>query len=319
MTLRAGVSRLFRTARPVPLPCILDRKRIYILPTRHGVAFIIILLGMLVGSANYNNNLCFLLTFLLGSMTFVSILHTHRNLMGIRVESAAPQPVFAGETAEFRLRIHAADAERISVMFELAGGPRTCRNLGAEKAAPVSVRIPAPQRGVLQAGPLTIATCYPLGLFRAWSRLDLRLNCPVYPAPIRGPFESAEGDSPDQEDAGRRTVAGVDDFEGLKGYQPGDAIRHIFWKAWAKGQGLQIKSFVGQTGGTVLLDWHLLRDGDTERRLSRLCGMVLKAEDLGMAYGLKLPDRTVDMGKGAAHMHNCLRALALFGIRGHDR
>ena len=61
---------------PTRLPLTLKRRGIGIRPTRHGVIFIALVLSMFLGSLNYNNNLGFLLTFLLGSIAFVSIANT---------------------------------------------------------------------------------------------------------------------------------------------------------------------------------------------------------------------------------------------------
>ena len=62
------LSSNYQTAR---LPVIIDRKKIRIRPTRNGLIFIALVLAMFLGSINYNNNLGFLLTFLLGSLAFV--------------------------------------------------------------------------------------------------------------------------------------------------------------------------------------------------------------------------------------------------------
>jgi hypothetical protein len=39
----------------IPLPYTLRRRRLQIRPTRYGIVFILLLLGMFVGSLNYNN------------------------------------------------------------------------------------------------------------------------------------------------------------------------------------------------------------------------------------------------------------------------
>ena len=77
------------------LPQTLDRKRVYIFPTRYGFVFILVLFAMLLGSMNHNNNLGFLLTFLLSGMALVSILHTYRNMIGLEILSVAATPIFA--------------------------------------------------------------------------------------------------------------------------------------------------------------------------------------------------------------------------------
>ena len=306
---------VFRSPSTVSLPYVLRRGGIYVFPTRYGFLFILVLAGMLLGSANYNNNLGFLLTFLLGSMAFVSILHTHRNLSGIEISSAAPHPVFAGDRAICRLRISAGDRPRAAVEFGFAGEPVLRQSLSERQDARVDAGLKATARGILKPGPLVIATRYPLGLFRAWTRLDPGVEWTVYPRPVQGPDAFRQGDSgKTAHAAGEKAIRGVEDFHGLRHYQPGDLPRHISWKSYARGQGLLTKVFTGKTGSTVMLDWHLVQEEETERKLSRLSGLVLRAGGTGLKYGLNLPGKTISPDRGDPHKHECLRTLALFGL-----
>jgi uncharacterized protein (DUF58 family) len=304
--------------RPVPaaLPCTLERKRIYILPTPLGLVFIGVLTGMLVGSINYNNNIAFLLTFLLGSMTVVSILHTHRNLLGVRVRSVTPSPAFATEPAVFRVVVRAPAPTRRAISFRFPDGEEAPADLGADRDEAIAVTAPTSARGRFHPGPLRISTVFPLGLFRAWSRMDLELETVVYPRPLQGPFATGTGGEAAVGDGEAAAGAGADDFDGLKSYQPGDALQHISWKAFSKGQGLQTKVFVGEAGVTVMLDWDAVREPDLERRLSRLCGQVLRANNRDLYFGLRLPGLEIPPDRGETHKHACLRALALFGTGG---
>ena len=70
------------------MPHASRRNRLRIRPTRYGIVFMLMLLGMFLGSINYNNNLGFLLTFLLGSMAFVSIFYTYKNMRGMHLAAA---------------------------------------------------------------------------------------------------------------------------------------------------------------------------------------------------------------------------------------
>jgi uncharacterized protein (DUF58 family) len=312
MTVRLFNVKRFFSAPPVSPPFELGRKQIYILPTGHGLVFMTVLVGMLLGSANYNNNLGFLLTFLLGSMGFVSIFHTYRNLAGLEILSVVSRPVFAGETAVFDFRVTTGRFERSGVIFRIADGPDSGHILPKKQEIRIDASAPAPARGVLRPRPLVISTCHPLGLFRAWARLSPPLKTIVYPRPIEGPMTSRRHHHAGIGGAGRSESPGTDDFGGLKAYQPGDPLRHISWKAFSKGQGLLTKSFCAETGQTVALDWQQL-SGDDEKRLSRLCAMVLSAERLGLRYGLTLPGKTLEPDRGDAYKHRCLQALALFG------
>jgi len=304
---------------PTALPCTLERKRIYILPTPLGLVFIGVLTGMLVGSINYNNNIAFLLTFLLGSMTVVSILHTHRNLSGVRVRSVTPSPAFAGEPAGFRAVVRAPAPTRRAIRFHFSGGEAVPADLEAGRDEAIVVTAPTSARGRFHPGPLRVSTVFPLGLFRAWSRMDLELETVVYPRPLRGAFATGTGGEAATGEGEAAAGAGADDFDGLKSYQPGDALQHISWKSFSKGQGLQTKVFVGESGVTAMLDWDAVREADPERRLSRLCGQVLRANNRDLRFGLRLPGREISPDRGETHKHGCLRALALFGTGGEPQ
>ncbi|MGH8179972.1 MAG: DUF58 domain-containing protein, partial [Steroidobacteraceae bacterium] len=71
-----------RRQGPDRLPLRLARRRLYILPTRAGIAFAALLLTMLGAGLNYANSLALLLTFLLAGFALVAMHECHRNLLG---------------------------------------------------------------------------------------------------------------------------------------------------------------------------------------------------------------------------------------------
>ena len=294
-------------------PITLDRQRIFILPTRHGLMFAVMLLLMLIGSINYSLSLGFVLTFLLGGMALVSILHTYRNLAQLTVRAGKTMPVFAGQQASFTLCLNGSSTtERYAI------------GVTREKQHPQFVDIPtgetvhavlalhAPQRGLLRPGPFTLFSRFPLGLFRAWSKLDLDAVCIVYPQPDTAGLPQLAG----VQGRGDRAIAaeGSDDFRGMRPYHAGDSLRHVAWKAMAQGRGMLTKQFFGQALPELWLDWDDLAGMATEARLSRLCRWVLDAQNAGLSYGLRIPGSTIAPGYGEAHQRICLEALALFGI-----
>jgi uncharacterized protein (DUF58 family) len=298
--------------KPDSLPLVFKRRRVYILPTAHGLLFLIILLAMLLGSINYNNNLGFLLVFLLGSITLVSMIHTYRNLVGMEVLSVSAAPVFAGKTALFRFLVRSEGSHRRAVGFKLENGHPTLENISARSDETVGASYPAPSRGILKPEQLVVWTRYPLGLFRAWTVISPAMSCVVYPSPLAGPFRLAGGEQGEASDASA-VKRGVDDFSGLSPYRPGDPVGKISWKSFARGMGVFTKEFVGG-GGSVMLDYDALGDINREHKLSRLVDMVLKAHGMNAEYGLRLPGRTIAPGKGERHRHACLKALALFDL-----
>lgn len=295
-------------------PIVLDRRRIYILPTRSGMIFALLLLAMLIGSINYGLSLGYLLTFLLGGVAIVGILHTYRNLQGLRIADAGAAPAFAGEDAMFHLAFE-APAERLAL--GLRWRKETPVMFDVEAAQRIGVRVPAPQRGRLKPGRFTISTAYPLGLFRAWSCLEFDHAAIVYPKPgeMQPDFMAAGED-----DAGARPGPGEgsEDFAGLRAWQPGDSPRQVAWKVAARSDLLATKRFSDVAGSSVMLDWARLAGADTETRLSQLTRWVLDAEQAGLRYGLRIPGHDIAPGKGAAHRQQCLEALALHGLPEHD-
>jgi uncharacterized protein (DUF58 family) len=289
----------------------LDRSRIFILPTGIGLAFAAMLLVMLFGSINYNNSLGHMFTFLLGSMAMVSILHTYRNLVMLNFAVGKARPVYAGDRAGFELLVTNPGAyARVGIHMESANQPPVSIELDPRQTIPVTLYRDTTRRGLLALGRYRVSSCYPLGLFRAWSHLDLRMQCLVYPRPgPRRPLPQGATYKPSQSgDKGR----GVDDFAGFRPYRPGDSPRHLFWKAAAREQTLLIKQFGGDRADELWLDWRDLDAMDTEARLSQLCRWVLDADHNRQCYGMRLPGVEIDVASGDAHKQRCLEALARY-------
>ena len=292
---------------------VLVQRRIFILPTRAGVAFAAILLLMLVGCINYGLSLGLVLTFLLGSLGITAMLHTFRNLAGLRVTPMRAEAVFAGGTAHFGVCVrNPTQAPRFAIRLTRAKVEAGVVDLPAQSSAVVTVAVPAPERGWLRPDRLTLHTRFPVGLYHAWSYVDLDAQCIVYPKPA--PPGTPLPLSAAQPHAGARAPVAADDFAGLRSYQPGDSPGRIAWKAVARGQGLLTKQFHGDYATEVWLSLDLpsLPDSmDLERRVSRLTRWVLDAHAAGLSFGLRLPNATVAMGSGDRQRDRCLEALAL--------
>jgi uncharacterized protein (DUF58 family) len=303
-----------RSRRPTPEsgPVTLTQSRIYILPTRAGVLFGLTVLVMLFGCINYNLGLGYVLTFLLSGIGIVSILHTFRNLVRLQLKPGRPAPVFAGGEALFPVLISNPDAmTRRSIGLSGAGQEPVFVDVGPGQTATVNVRIPAPRRGRLRLEGLRALTTFPIGLFHAWSKMDLDMHCLVYPRPEPGRVSLPAPRMGDSE--GLETGQGQNDFAGLRKYQSGDSLRHVAWKALARGQPIMTKQFSGLAAGELWLEWDGLPHSlGREARLSRLTRWVLEAAQAGCPYGLRLPSTVIPPGTGLAHDQRCLTALALF-------
>lgn len=291
---------------------LLTQRRIYILPTRQGFAFALVLLLMLLGDINYNLSLGYMLTFLLATASGMSMLHAFRNLAQLEIRAGQVEPVFAGDPAHFVFHFNnPSNVPRYSLHLHDDDGHETVFDLPAQTSTPVELALPTTKRGWLDSGRLTLFTRFPLGLFHAWTYLHFDVRALVYPKPAAPQplplIPAADG-------KGKITVRGDEDFSGLRNYVTGDGMPRIAWKALAREQGLQVKQFSAQQGQQLWLDWSQLPDIPLERKLERLTRWVLDADTQGLHYGLRLPGSEMAPGQGRKHRAECLRALALFGL-----
>jgi len=292
---------------------VLVHRRVYIVPARLGWLFAATLAILLIGSINYALSLGFGLTFLLAGLGLAGMVHTARNLARIAISVGRAEPVFAGESAQFRLYLDGGPGfDRPAILARhLVAGSQLVVDVPAGGLAEVVLAVPAARRGWLPLGRVMLETRFPLGLFRAWSYIEPDARCLAYPKPERSalPPPSAEAAA----GALRTQTTGNDDFAGLRGYQPSDSPRHVAWKAVARSEVMLTKQFTGEAAAELWLDWRLLpsRMGP-EQRLSRLAGWVLAAERAGAHYGLRLPGSEIAPRRGDSHSAACLQALALY-------
>jgi uncharacterized protein (DUF58 family) len=298
-----------------PAEVVLGRRQLFMLPTRFGLLFAALLVVQLLAAINYGNGLAYALTFLLGSLAVVSMLYTHRNLFRLRLSASTCAPVFAGETAIFRIHLaNDSDPPRFGVAV-MHGKKEIARvDIPARGSADVNLSVPAVKRGWLMLPEVAVTTRFPLGLLYSWSRrIALNHACLVYPRPADLLPLQTRAEESLEPTAGIKT--GGDDYIGAREFQPGDSPRHVDWKAVARGEPWRIKQFGGGYQATVWLDWDTLAGLDRETRLSVLTRWVLDAEHDGMLYGLRLPQQTLNPSNGEAHQHECLKRLALFGLK----
>lgn len=307
------LTRFLRGLGPESGPVVLDRHRIFILPTRHGFLLACVLFIMLLGSINYNNSLGYGLTFLLASLGVVSILHTYRNLDALQFSVVAGQPVYAGEVAEFYLHIQSMrDTKRYHLQLDSGQSDRQRIDVENTDTFSIALRFPTQFRGRLTLPRLTLSTVFPLGLFRAWSYLHFDNHCLVYPQPAINSLALPVQNESDL--AKQKYVVGLNDFIGLRNYQAGDSIRHIHWKTVAKNEKLLTKLFASYPANEVNLDWDYLAGYSTESKLSHLCRWVVDAHQQKLRYAMRIPGNTIVANSGSAHKRQCLESLALFGL-----
>ncbi|MEM7026770.1 MAG: DUF58 domain-containing protein [Pseudomonadota bacterium] len=305
---------------------LITRQRVYIFPTIQGAVYGLMLVVMLLGAINYNNSMAYMLCFLLAGLGFVCMLYTYRNLAGMIITTAIPEAVFVGQTAQFPLRFdNQMGQERLALRIRQKANKKNktepqiqTANIQSGKTVIIHYPSVTTTRGLIKTGRLIIETEFPLGIFRAWSYVEHDEACLVYPRPAgdkRLPKQEIT-----QEDAELGQTTGTDDFAGFRKYRPGDAIKSIAWKAYAREQGLLVKQFSGKGSKVLMFDWNQVAGiNNVEARLSQLCLWIVIAEETGHEYGLRIPNVEIQPAIGEKHRHRCLEQLARFGISDEPR
>jgi uncharacterized protein (DUF58 family) len=309
---RQRFQRWLDKRNPVERQLVLNHRRIFIFPSRAGLAFLLTLLTLLLLAINYQNNLIFGLCFWLLSLMLVAIMHSYRNLAGIGLRAGAAEPVFAGQTAIFKLYLLPGQRSRQQIHVGFVGQSEQILSVAKSEltySRELQIHSATNVRGVMNPKHLQLRSYFPLGLLRCWSLIRLDWQCLVYPVPYEyqplaishgsggGEVQDLRGDS--------------DEFSGFRSYQPGDPPRRIHWKALAKGQGLISRYFEQRESQELILDWYALPGMEDERRLSTLCAWALHCDTSGLEFGLRLPGCDISLGSGEAHLERVLAALAL--------
>ena len=301
----------------------MGQRNIYIVPSRAGLFFCLVLMVLLLASINDQLSLGYMLTFLLAGSGLASMQTTHGNLRGLNLDLRAPTPVFAGDDVQLEVRLHNPGRARFGIGIHVLGGRAdeiAWTDVPAQGHALLALRYPAAARGLQPIPTLQIVTRFPLGLFRAWSLWRPAARVWVYPRPEvpAAPFPIQAADEGDESTAAM--PAGLaqqgQDFEGVRLYRRGDTLRQVVWKKAAlsldQGTPPWVRETQAPASQTLWFDARATADlADDEARLSRLAAWVLAAERLQQPYGLRLGGASWEPGLGAAQQQLCLEQLAL--------
>lgn len=304
----------------------LNHRNLYILPTKVGWSFAAVLLVLLVASINEGINLGYALTFLLGGSALAAAHLTHGNLQGLQLRLLSTRSVHAGTVLQLGVGLHNPHRThgRWGLQAQAQGGLPQQLEVAARQDTVIELDVPALRRGWLTLPRVTVESAYPLGLFRAWAYWRPQSQVLIWPAldPHAPPLPAWQSDaalSATTRLAGHST----EPPEGLRDYRRGDPVRWIAWKksshAIASGTGLVSRTSEQGRSPDLWLDYEHspgLLGLEAEARLSRLATWLVQAESSmegdGNTYGLRLPGQTIACGRGAAHLRECLDALAVW-------
>ncbi len=315
--IRQRIRHWFENRLPRSDSWTLTQRNLYILPTKAGWAFCLTLVVMLLAAINYQLNLGYALTFLLGGTALVSMHQTHGNLRRLQLRVKPPAPVFAGEPATLEVVLDNPGGERHAVglgLYERRRAGMAFCDVPAQGSALMRLRFTPTRRGLHPLPTLVVETQFPLGLFHAWTVWRPLSSALVYPAPETPAQPLPPGQPSGGHDLQTRNGSGGE-FEGVRAYRRGDPLRQVVWKKVARTGELVSRDSSASAAQVLLLDYAATGAAGatgTEQRLSRLAAWVLAAEHGGQGFGLRLPGQELPLAGGEAQRRLALEALALY-------
>ncbi|MGX5202235.1 DUF58 domain-containing protein [Aliikangiella sp. IMCC44632] len=289
----------------------LSQHSTYIWPTRTGYFLLGMVILMLIGATNYQNNLAFLVTFLLVGVGLVCIIVTFKNMQGIEFKIKTSDEVFAGDAVPVIVFTQSFDnIEHYVIGIGESLERSQWINLLPNEKQQIGLKVGQAQRGYYQLPRLMVTSCYPFGWFRTWAYFSLSSPVLVFPKPVQ-PKHSRSNYAGQDSDEGKK-LAGSTELYGLKPYQVGEPLSRIDWKSYARERGMYMREFADYQAQDLYFSWEDFPQVEKELRLSYLSFLVINASAQGLRFGLSLPQLKIPYGEGAGHRLQCLKALALF-------
>ncbi len=313
---RARFQRWWQARLPASDTLTLTQRNVYILPTRAGFMLATTLLVLLIASINYQLNLGYLLTFLLGGSAIVSTYISHGTLRGLTFVLHPVDAHHADAPSKLRITLHnERKAPRYGIglqVYQLPGGAHwVWCDVPGQGSTDVELVLPLLPRGRHPVPVLTAETRFPLGIFRVWTIWRPAAAVLVYPQAEAAPPPLPAGQPHSGGGSAARHVASSE-FDGVRPYRRGDPLKSVVWKKAAKTDELVSRDSLQAQHFQLWLDLQETYAATLEQRLSRLCAWVLLAEAQELDYGLRLPGMELAPSQGEMHKRQCLQALALY-------
>jgi uncharacterized protein (DUF58 family) len=294
-------------------------------PTRQGLWFLCMTVGLGLTAMSTGNNLFYLLEAMVLAFIVVSGILSEQSLRGVRAEPVLPEEIHAGLPVVVGARVRNTKRARpsFSVRLERPGtGERMAYipRLAAGEERLVTWQVTLPRRGRHRLPGVRIATRFPFGLFVKAARPGLDDEVVVFPRVVPAPaalLRPAVGAG----SAPLRRRGRGHDLHDLRPYRAGDDPRLIHWRVSARTGVPTVREFEAEAA----LDARLILRGDgardAERREEALAEAAAAVRALlrrGARVALRGPGVEVALGRGSAHGRRLLSALGLYAPAASD-
>lgn len=282
----------------------LSQKIIYILPSRFGLWFILLLVLLYLLGTNYQNNLILMMSYILVSVFLLALTLAWRNLHTIKVSCAPVLSAYAEETLMVPVSLRSAQPrQQLQCYFT----DRQRSALLPDNSQQLMVPLLTDTRGYFPLPRLTIHSYYPFGLFNCKSMLNLDYHYWVFPKPLV--TESLHLSN----DGSGSKIQAAEDYDTIRGYQAGDSLKLMLWKRLARDPNNPVVKHAPSTPQPEP-DWitiPALSGAALELALSKACYLMLQLEQRSKPYGLRIQNKSISPANGQPHLERCLRELAL--------
>ncbi|GIU45176.1 DUF58 domain-containing protein [Shewanella sairae] len=288
----------------------LNHRSIFILPTRFGMTWLVLIIILFLLGTNYQNNLIMGLSFLLLSIFNTCIIYSYKNLAGLTLTSTKANHCFANQPIYFPIRL-CSKSKAYELQLNFPNQPLEVIKTVAEQPVQGLITFSHSHRGINRPGRLKVESHYPLGLCKAWSHVDLAIEQLVFAQPIADPkpIKLATSQHDEQHDSGKY-VSGVDEYKGLRDYQVGEPLKQVAWKQWAQGRGMLSKEFEQPQGAPMWLSLDK-NTFDPELAISHLAWHTEQLSEKKQMFGAILAGNTIAPSHGEQHRISMQTQLAL--------
>jgi len=253
-------------------------RRVFVLPTRHGLMVSIAILGVFAIAVRIQNNMLLLMAIALFVIFVLSLLWAGENLRGLGLRAMHSGQIVAGETVMFALEM-SGPKTAYDIYLDTGSGevPTDFTNRHALAFSPTS-------RGLHPLPLVRLSTMFPFGLTRAWAWISPQ-NVLVAPKPD---YAAARALLSGIANRGQDEGNDSDGADSLQDWVEGTPETRISWKQYAATDRLMEKTG-DRSGGDVLdISYELVAHLGHEQALSALSAAVLRAARAGRSFHFRM-------------------------------
>lgn len=273
---------------------------------------------MLYFAARYQINVVYGLAFLGFVMQGVAAWSSFRVLHGLALSAQLEaEPCHAGESMAFAFNIQETQGRKRQNIIVHVGEKQYEIAMDPKAKVTLHFDVPASERGILQAPLVKISTPHPFGIWNTHHLWLPHQSGTVFPEiEPHAPVMAGGQENEDHGGTNARLSNEGESLVALRAYAPGDSMRRVAWRLYAKTDGRVLATKQGEVGSERMKELWVQEQAvaelaNSEHRLSRLAAWLIQAHESGRPYGLSAAGRNIEPATGDDHLRQCLTSLAM--------